>query len=862
MWYVCRLSPLACTRPHNVSIILSAICHELSSSITYSSILSVLVALVLTPATVLGQVPPPTVLVPAPNAPPVSQPNKHIYKPRPDAPPAGEWVARATEQTTEGKIRHLRGSAEMENAAMLFRADSIDYNEETGDVEAHGNVYFEQFERNEKIWADHLEYNTQTEKGKFYDVRGTTSPRIDTRPGMLTSTNPYYFQGQWAERLEGHYILYNGFLTNCRIPNPWWKLKGPRFNVEPRESAKAYRAVFLLRRFPLFYTPFFYKSLEKVPRRSGFLMPNIGHSSVRGEMLGGGFFWAINRSYDATYHVQDYTLRGFAHHLELRGKPTDRADFDAILFGVEDRGLPNPYGPPIKQGGYTFSVAGKADLGDGWTARGFINYLSSYTFRQAFSDSFNEAVFSEVSSIAFLNKDWSTFTFDTVVGRQQDFSTLEITETNPITNKQSTDTNSVVIKKLPELDLSSRDHPIAANLPIWYSFDSSAGLLSRSQPDFYCPGVAPSQQGTFTACPPTYGFGPSLLDRYETDLWNSRMDFAPTITSALHLGDFHFVPSVTLDETFYSETQGPETLSYNGMPVTNFMRVLPQDLLRSAREFKLDMIAPSFTRVFDRKTWLGDKLKHVIEPRATYEYVDGIGQDFNKIIRFDETDLLANTNQVTFSLTNRLYAKRGDEVTEVFSWELSQARYFDPTFGGVLTAATDQRTVLMPQLELTPFTFLSGPRTYSPVVSAIRATPKWNIAFEWRTDYDPRNRGIVASLASVDWHKGDFFVSVGHNEVKTESFLLPSEDQIRGSFGVGGSTRKGWNAAFVAVYDYRVGVLDYAIVQTTYNTDCCGFSVQLVRFDFGTRDETQYRFAFAVANLGSFGTLKRQERVF
>jgi hypothetical protein len=38
--------------------------------------------------------------------------------------------------------------------------------------------------------------------------------------------------------------------------------------------------------------------------------------------------------------------------------------------------------------------------------------------------------------------------------------------------------------------------------------------------------------------------------------------------------------------------------------------------------------------------------------------------------------------------------------------------------------------------------------------------------------------------------------------------------------------------------------------------------VQLARLNFGTRDETQYRFAFAVANFDSFGTLKRQERLF
>lgn len=843
MWYVCRLNPLRCTGPHIVGSTIRDFCHELSSSITYSSIRSALAALVLTSAA-LAQIPPPSVLVPPPTAPSVTQPNKRIYKPRPNAPPAGEWITNAVSQTTEGHIYHLRGHAEMENISMLFRADEIDYNDDTGDVSARGNVYFEQFERNEKIWAGHLEYNTKTEEGKFYDVRGTTAPRIDTRPYILTSTNPYYFQGKWAERLNGHYILYDGFLTNCRIPNPWWRLKGRRFNVVRQESAKAYWSVFLLRKMPLFYTPFFYKSLEKVPRRSGLLMPNIGHSSLRGEMIGVGAFWAINRSYDAIYHVQDYTERGFAHHLELRGKPTDKADFDAIVFGVQDRGLPQVGGPPIKQGGYTFSVAGKADLGDGWTARGLINYLSSFTFREAFSDSFNEAVFTEVNSTAFLNKDWSTYTFDTAIERKQDFTSLEITTTDPTTGKTNTYTNAVVIKKLPEVDLTSRDHEVAPGVPVWYSFDSSAGLLSRSQPDF-------TQND-------------QLLGRYQSSLFDTRMDFAPQITTVLHLGGFHLIPSFTVDETFYGQTQAPYE--------DGFLRVVSSSMLRSAREFKMDLVVPTFARVFNRKTWLGDKLKHVIEPRATYEYVTGIGQDFNKTIRFDQLDLLSDTNEVVFSLTNRLYAKRGNDVSEIFSWELSQARFFNSTFGGALVPG--QTNVVVSQLDLTPFAFLDGPRLYSPIVSELRASPLWNIGFEWRADYDPLHHNIVASTASADYRKGAYFISLGHNETRAETYLLPysqllsSENQMRASFGVGNGTRRGWNAAFVAIYDYRAALLQYAILQATYNTDCCGFSVQVARLNFGTatihggRDETQYRFAFAVANLGSFGTLKRQERLF
>ncbi len=777
-------------------------------------------------------------MVPPPTGAPAAQTNKRIYKPRPNAPPIGEWNVDAVNQTAEGKVWHLRGHAEMENISMLFRADEIDYNDDTGDVEARGSVYFELFERNDKIWCDHLEYNTKSETGKFYDVRGTTAPRIDSRPGMLTSLNPYYFQGKWAERVDGRYTLYDGFLTNCRIPHPWWRLVGPRFVVVPGVSAKAYRSVFLLRKLPLFFAPFFYKSLQRMPRRSGLLAPNIGHSSLRGFMLGAGAFWAINRSYDATYHVLDYTARGFAHHLEFRGKPSDKVDFDAIVFGVQDRGLPQPDGTRLKQGGYTVSVAGRADLGDGWTARASINYLSSFTFREAFSDSFNEAVFTEANSVAFIGKDWSTFSFDTAVERKQDFTSLEIPITDPTTGKTNTFTNAVVIKKLPEADLSSRDHEVLPGLPVWYSFDSSAGLLSRGQPDFINSSV--------------------LLGQYQTSLLDSRVDFAPQITTALHLGAFHLIPSFTVDETYYGQTQGPYQ--------DGFQRVIESPLLRSAREFKVDLVAPSFSRVFNRKTWLGDKLKHVIEPRVTYEYVTGIGEDFNRIIRFDEADLLSNTNQLTFSLVNRVYAKRGNDVSEIFTWEVTQARYFDPTFGG--TVVPGQTNVLLSQLELTPFAFIDGLRGYSPIVSEFRASPMWGIGFEWRMDYDPVRHAIVASTASADWRKGSYFISLGHNESASEPFLypqptlLPSENQMRASFGIGNSTRKGWNAAFIAIYDYRLAVLQYSVAQATYNTDCCGFSMQIARFNFGGRTENLYRFAFAVANLGSFGSLRKQDRLF
>ena len=166
--------------------------------------------------------------------------------------------------------------------------------------------------------------------------------------------------------------------------------------------ARRYRlpgSLFRVRKMPLFYTPFFYKSLEKIPRRSGFLTPNIGNSSTRGKMIGVGYFWAINRSYDLTYRILDYTSRGYAHHLDFSGKPRAGTDYDAIVYGVQDRGDPNFGNPPQKFSGLSLSLIGKTDLGKGWTGRVSINYITSFRFRQNWTQSFNEAIGS-VSTLA------------------------------------------------------------------------------------------------------------------------------------------------------------------------------------------------------------------------------------------------------------------------------------------------------------------------------------------------------------------------------------------------------------------------------------------------------------------------------
>jgi LPS-assembly protein len=767
--------------------------------------------------------------VPLPR-PSAAQPDLKTKVPRPNAPEPGTWLVTAITKDVEGGVYHLRGKVEFENNSMLFRADELDYDESTGEIEARGHVYYKNFEQNQEIWCDRLEYNTDEEKGKFYNVRGTGHPRIDARPGVLTSSSPFFFQGEWAERLGNKYILYNGFVTDCKMPRPWWRLKGPKFDISPGERAIAYRTVFMVRKFPLFYTPFFYKSLEKVPRRSGLLTPNIGNSSRRGKMIGVGYFWAINRSYDVTYRVQDFTQRGLAHHVDLRGKPRPGTDFDAIFYGVQDRGLLQDDGSRRKEGGRSLYMVGKSDLGHGFFASGSINYLSSLRFRQAFTESYNEAIFSEVHSVGFVNKNWSSFTMNAVFARLENFQRPEVELRDPATGNVKLETDSVVIRKLPEIEVSSRDRQVWSKLPVWLSFQSAAGLLYRAQPVFD---------------------GDTLVDRFATGQFMNRVNIAPRVTTAFHWKGIHLIPSFGIHETYYGEAQQPEQERF---------RIIGTDLVRSARDLSLDLVLPTVERVFAAKTRFGDKLKHVIEPRATYRYVTGVGTDFNRFIRFDETDLLSNTNEVELSLTNRVYAKRGDTVTEIFSWQVWQKRYFDPTFGGALLPG--RRNVFESTVSLTPYTFLDVARSASPVVSVLRANLFDGLSMEWRADYDSRRSGISNSTLSADYRYKQFFLSAGHSQVHTASVLTSTANQLRGFLGFGDPNRRGWNAGFTTIYDYRVKVMQYATTQVTYNTDCCGLSVQYRRFAIGPRNENQFRVAFAIANIGSFGTLKKQERLF
>jgi len=64
------------------------------------------------------------------------------------------------------------------------------------------------------------------------------------------------------------------------------------------------------------------------------------------------------------------------------------------------------------------------------------------------------------------------------------------------------------------------------------------------------------------------------------------------------------------------------------------------------------------------------------------------------------------------------------------------------------------------------------------------------------------------------------------------------------------------------VMETALATRGYTSTQVGYNTNCCGLSIQYRHIGVGVAARNEWRAAFAVANFGSFGNLRRNERLF
>jgi len=656
---------------------------------------------------------------------------------------------------------------------------------------------------------------------------------------MLVTENPFYLQARKVEQLDRDtYLVHDGRVSSCECESKGWSVATSQARVKVDDKVVARGDVFRLVRVPLFYFPVFVSSISRTPRQTGFLLPHIGNSSQKGLIVGGGFFWAINPSADLLLGVENYSIRGLSRSGRFRARPSSTSEIRVDYYGVNDRGS----GPlrQLRAPGDSLRAVGQAkDLGHGFRGVVDVDYITSLAFRQTFSDNFTQAVTSELHQTGFLTKSFDAYSLNFYASRYQNFlcaAPVSGTSTTPGSQNcpaaAGATGNSIAIRQTPSVSFSGTDQQVG-RAPLYFSFDASAAGMGRTEPSFRTPALS------------------------------ERLDFLPTLTlRSRPFWGFRLTPSTGLRLTRYGTSLRPDR----------------SPLSRILGEASLDLRPPSLEKIFPRP-FRGYKFKHVVESEVRYSLVRAQdARDLQDVVRFDQTDILAETNEVEYSLTNSLFTRKEVEgsgetpqARELLSLRLSEKYYFDPTFGGVLQPG---KNVFDPAISLTGFAFAKG-RRLSPVVSVLKFAPFSTYDTELRADFSPTGGGVLNAGITSHFRRGpvgmaftDFFIN------RTASFptpvtptgppsSLPSFNLLRAVATYGDISRKGLSGAFGVDYNFAQGIAHQVVSQLSYNFGCFALDFEFRRFALGTlRREHVFRVALSLANVGTFGNLKPRERLY
>jgi LPS-assembly protein len=722
-----------------------------------------------------------------------------------------------------------------------LQADHIEYNEKTSESLARGHVQFDY--NSEHLEAEEARYNVSTGHGTFTNVRGTVKIERRANPLILTSQNPLYFQAPEVERFPGDiYLVRRGWITICDPQHPTWQFYAPHARIRLDKTVALVNANFRLYRVPLIWLPYATAPAGEKIRQSGILLPVISQSNAKGFVLGDALYLAPKPWLDTTLGYEFLSKRGSAERAEFRARPFENTSIKYTYFGVIDRGLrlPGPNDTTLveKQGGHQQQLEVQSLLPQGWRFVADVNELTSLTFRLAFADTFGDAITSEVRSATFLTNNFRGFSLNFAALADRTFLSIPIiSPTTGIT----TPAVGVSLRDAPEVDFRSVEQSPWHNLPFYFSFDALAGALHR-QDD------TPLNTAPFV----------------------SRTEFAPKLTIPLHFGAwFGVTTSAAFRTTYYAD-------SYNAAG-----QLSGQSITRNTGEFAVELRPPTLERFFDRspldKNKPHKRYKHTIEPAITYRYVTGVN-NFADFIRFDSDATLTDTNEVEYGVTQRLFTKTGDDQPqELLSWSIFQKHYFDPAFGGAIVDG--QRNVFDAFNSISPFAFAFGPRNWSPIISDFKITPGGRYDLEQILQYDPQIQRLVTVgtllkikpysefFATVSFFRlndnpvqGDFPVPPPPNFVPFEQ---PLSSQVRALLGYGNLTRKGFNFTTGVSYDFTNQTLQSQLVQISYNGNCCGLALEYRRINLGqVRTENRFTATFIIANIGSFGNLRRQDKIF
>jgi len=675
-----------------------------------------------------------------------------------------------------------------------------------------GNVVFIRGE--ERISGQRLTLDLDTGGAVFEEASGYV------QPGM-------FVEGRTIERLDADtYRVEGAKFTSCAQPNPRWEFNASSARIEVDDKVVAKNVVFRVKQVPALYIPYLVYPIQEDQRSTGILFPSFGYSSTRGVNVGDAFFWAMGRSLDQTFYVDNYSKfgHGFGHEFRYAAASPSRGTFRTYVFQPKGDDAELDYDLDYQA---LQMLPGKvrATLG--------VRQYSNLSFQQSIQDSLNLA---------------TTRTRRASLNLQRSLG-----KTNAQLLADSTDTyfssRTRVNRHLPLLRFSMAPQRLG-HTGLAFRYDARAERLEN-------------------------GIENDLNPRANRQLDYSRFDLNPELSLPLSLPFLQVTPTVEGRYTYYGES-----FDANGDPTGEPLR-------RSYLESSVEVRGPTFARVFNTPgNFYSEKYKHVIGPEVVYRYRTGI-DDFDNIVRFDAVDTVRDTNQIQYSIVQSLLAKRPVSGNVRGLLPRSQPGGAKSTLGrGTSTSTVDQSSGGKDQ----PFEFLTwrvgqtyyqdpasrefdpayssngfaseGASHFSPLQSQLdfQPTPQFRTNFD--VEYD-LNENVLRSM-TLGANTAGRYVSLFGYWSRSEAFIrnnrkIPARSSVRGSLRLDLLPDR-LSFEVQGNYDFIIKKMLQSTSRLRYDVQCCGFLVEVIRYDYNDRVEQQFRFSVELANVGSIGNFNGEER--
>jgi LPS-assembly protein len=783
-----------------------------------------------------GLIPPPG----SPGGPPA------VPTPAP-APAAARPVSETTvsdrrEGSNNQKDWHFIGHVEMDRAGdTKIYADDVMVHTGENQAIATGNVVFAQGDN--RISAERAEFDTETRLGTFYNASGFSTvkpPKAQpTRTGvaapqMAGQETIVIFFGEKIEKIgPKKYRITNGGFSTCMQPTPRWDLHAGTVILNVDHYTVLTNAVLRVKGVPMFYTPILYYPTKREDRATGFLMPTYGSSSLRGQSFHNGFFWAINRSQDATITHDWFSKTGQGVGTEYRynagtgdGSIAAHLDDNHAATYTDSNGLAT-----TTDASRTYEIRGAASqlLPFNLRSRATVNYFSSIVTSQAFNTNIYDSSRNDRSFQGNVVGAWGKYTLNVTLDHSEYFSDVN---------------NSYLAGTLPRVSFARSERPIL-NSPAYFS-------------------ITGEYVSTLRATKSTTADSAGVSVTNVTDTGLNRLDVFPQIRYPFKKWAWFTVNStVSWRDTYYTRSYAPA--SDTTVPANT---VIDTGLNRTVYTIQSQIVGPVFNKVWDTPGGgYAEKFKHSIEPVLTIIRTSSV-DNVDQIVKLDGIDNFVGGTTLTYGLNNRFYAKRKSapglqaQSREIFDVELSQSYY------------TNQAAA---QYDPTYQTLQGQEASISPIALSVRAMPTDALNATLRAEFDEhyyKLRTISANASyswttrlqvTGGWTKRGFIEQIpAFNDCRNAPVTTPPTctPALLDHAIYASSTMHTKDNRVGAIYSFNLDLLHHTVVQQRisafYNAQCCGLALEYQTYNYGTSSVSpipaDHRFflSFTLAGLGNF----------